>query len=53
MSLTNNKYIFSIQTWFYLTIFKIHGVNFEIRVHTPGKLASAQPKNCIEKGIDR
>lgn len=30
-------------TRFYLTIFKIHGVNFDIRVHTPGKLASAHP----------
>lgn len=28
---------------FYLTMFMIHGVNLEIRVHTPGKLASAQP----------
>lgn len=28
---------------FYLTIFKIHGVNFDIRVQTPGKFASAQP----------
>lgn len=27
----------------YLTIFRIHGVNFDIRVQTPGKFASAQP----------
>lgn len=24
-------------------MFKIHGVNFDMRVHTPGKLASAHP----------
>lgn len=30
-------------TAFYATISKIHGVNFEIRVQTPGKLASAHP----------
>lgn len=26
-----------------VTVSKIHGVNFDIRVQTPGKLASAQP----------
>lgn len=32
-----------VQALVYATFSNIHGVNLEIRVQTPGKLASAQP----------
>lgn len=37
------SFILNFSEHFYLTILRIHGVNFDIRVQTPGKFASAHP----------
>lgn len=44
-SIYNNKYIFVARKRkaYHVTFSIIQGTNFEIRVQTPGKLASAQP----------